>query len=63
MTALHARFTTGYSLIVLAVAAALSLWAVYLIGGIGAGWTWRNGVLTVTGDAVKLAALTPLMAA
>ena len=58
-----ARFTPTYSLIVLAVTAALALWAWYLIGVLGAGWTWRAGTLTVTENTLKLVLLVPLMVA
>lgn len=63
MPSLQARFTLTYSLIVLAVTAALAAWIWYLIGPLAAGWSWRNGMLMVTKNTVKMVLLTPLMLA
>ena len=63
MTSLKARFTPAYSLTVLAVSAGLFALAWYMLAVRGFGWSLSAAGITIRENALKLAAMSPLMLA
>ncbi len=63
MKVLKARFTLTYSLIVLAVSGGLVALAWSLLSVHDSGWSWSANGVTITENALKLAALSLLMVA